>query len=121
MAGLNSSSNDQNYAAATSASRASEIKLEAGDKIHITVFGEDKLTGDYQLDTGGYVALPLAGTVMAAGLTAPQLEKTLEAKFRGSYLRDPKVTVEVMTFRPFYVLGEVLQAAPLIAQALLRC
>lgn len=98
---------EQGFAGATDAPKTAEIKLEAGDKIHITVFGEDKLTGDYQVDTSGYVALPLAGTVVAAGLTAPQLEKALEAKFRGSYLRDPKVTVEVMTFRPFYVLGEV--------------
>jgi protein involved in polysaccharide export with SLBB domain len=106
--GLPTSSADQkSFAAATDAPRPSEIKVEAGDKLHITVFGEEKLTGDYQIDTGGYVALPLAGTIKAAGLTTPQLEKTLEARFRGTYLRDPKVTVEVMTFRPFYVLGEV--------------
>lgn len=102
-----SSANQPSFAAATDAPRASGIKVEAGDKLHITVFGEEKLTGDYQIDTGGYVALPLAGTIKAAGLTTPQLEKTLEARFRGTYLRDPKVTVEVITFRPFYVLGEV--------------
>ena len=102
-----SSADQQSFAAATDAPKASEIKVEAGDKLHITVFGEDKLTGDYQIDTGGYVALPLAGTIKAAGLTTPQLEKTLEARFRKTSLRDPKITVEVMTFRPFYVLGEV--------------
>jgi protein involved in polysaccharide export with SLBB domain len=102
-----SSADQQSFAAAPNAPKVSEIKVEAGDKLHITVFGEEKLTGDYQIDTGGYVALPLAGTIKAAGLTTPQLEKTLEARFRGTYLRDPKVTVEVMTFRPFYVLGEV--------------
>ena len=101
------SANQQSFAAATDAPSTSEIKVEAGDKLHITVFGEEKLTGDYQIDTGGYVALPLAGTIKAAGLTTPQLEKKLEARFKGTYLRDPKVTVEVMTFRPFYVLGEV--------------
>ncbi len=83
------------------------IALAPGDKIRVTVFGEDKLTGDYLIDTGGYVALPLAGTVKAAGLTTPELERTLEKRFGGSYLRNPKVTVEVMTFRAFYVLGEV--------------
>lgn len=83
------------------------IALAPGDKIRVTVFGEDKLTGDYLLDTGGYVALPLAGSVKAAGLTTPELERTLEKRFGGSYLRNPKVTVEVMTFRAFYVLGEV--------------
>ena len=104
---LTTPANQQSFAAATDAPPASEIKVEAGDKLHITVFGEEKLSGDYQIDTGGYVALPLAGTIKAAGLTTPQLEKKLEARFKGTYLRDPKVTVEVMTFRPFYVLGEV--------------
>ena len=88
-------------------SQTTAIRLAPGDKIHVTVFGEDKLTGDYQIDTAGYVALPLAGSVKAVGLTAPQLEKALTRQFKGSYLRNPKVTVEVMTYRPFYVLGEV--------------
>lgn len=104
---LTSTANQESFAAATDAPQASEIKVAAGDKLHITVFGEEKLTGDYQIDTGGNLALPLAGTIKAAGQTTPQLERTLEARFKGTYLRDPKVTVEVVTFRPFYVLGEV--------------
>jgi protein involved in polysaccharide export with SLBB domain len=99
--------NEQSLAAAPDLPKTSEIRLEAGDKIRVTVFGEDKLTGDYQVDTGGYVALPLAGSVKAAGLTPPELERALETRFAKTYLRNPKVTVEVMTFRPFYVLGEV--------------
>ena len=99
-----SSANEQGLAAAPN---TSEIRLEAGDKIHVIVYGEDKLTGDYQVSTGGYLALPFAGSVKAAGLTPPELERTLEAQFSKKALRKPKVTVEVMTFRPFYVLGEV--------------
>ena len=81
--------------------------LQGGDKIRVTVYGEDKLTGDYEIDPGGFVSLPLAGTVRAAGLTKPQLEVELAKKFRGDYLKNPKVTVDVVSFRPFYVLGEV--------------
>lgn len=99
-----SSANEQSLAAAPN---TSEMKLEAGDKIHVRVYGEDNLTGDYQVSTGGYVALPLAGSVKAAGLTPPELETTLEARFSKKALHNPKVTVDVMTFRPFYVLGEV--------------
>ena len=100
--------NESNSAAAseTPATRTtSDLRLEAGDKIHVTVYGEKDLTGDYQVNTGGYVALPLAGSVKAAGLTPPELEIALEKQF--TKLRDPRVTVEVMSFRPFYVLGEV--------------
>lgn len=82
-------------------------RLQAGDKIKVTVFGEDKLSGEYEIDPGGAVSLPLAGTVQAAGLTKPELELALAKKFRGEYLRNPKVTVDIANFRPFYVLGEV--------------
>ncbi len=93
--------------AAVAAVEPAEFRLAAGDKLRVTVFGEDKLTGEYPIDVGGYVSMPLAGSVKAAGLTKVELEKALASKLRGEYLRDPKVTVEIATFRPFYILGEV--------------
>jgi polysaccharide export outer membrane protein len=81
--------------------------LHAGEKIKVTVFGEDRLSGEYEIDPAGYVSLPLAGTIKAAGLSKPQFEQELSKKFRGEYLKDPKVTVDVSNFRPFYILGEV--------------
>jgi polysaccharide export outer membrane protein len=84
-----------------------QLRLSAGDKVKVIVFGEDKLSGDYQIDTAGSLSLPLAGTIEAAGLTKPELERALTTKLKGEYLRNPKVTVDVISFRPFYVLGEV--------------
>src|SRR5262249_46437931 len=84
-----------------------QLRLSPGDKIKVIVFGEDKLSGDYQIDSAGGVSMPLAGTVQAAGLTKPELEQALTAKFKSEYLRNPRVTVDVISFRPFYVLGEV--------------
>ena len=84
-----------------------QLRLAAGDKIRVTVFGEDKLSGEYQLDTAGYLSLPLAGTIEAAGFTKPELEQALTTKLKSEYLRNPKVTVDVIAYRPFYVLGEV--------------
>jgi protein involved in polysaccharide export with SLBB domain len=86
---------------------SAQLRFAPGDKIRVTVFGEDKLSGEYQIDTAGTVSLPLAGTVEAAGLTKPELEQALTAKLKSEYLRNPKVTVAVLSFRPFYVLGEV--------------
>ena len=105
--GQASSAGDQSLSGIPATTQSSEIKLEAGDKVRVTVFGEDKLSGDYQVNTAGYVALPLAGSVKVSGMTGPELERALEQKFKGPYLRNPRVTVEVLTFRPFYVLGEV--------------
>lgn len=81
--------------------------LQPGDRIKVTVFGEDRLSGDYDIDAAGYVSLPLAGTVKAAGLSKQGMEQALAKKFSGEYLRDPKVTVDVSSFRPFYIMGEV--------------
>ncbi len=83
------------------------IKLQAGDKIKLTVFGEDKISGDYELDPSGYLSLPLAGTIPAAGLFKTELEQAISTKLKSNYLRDPKVTVDVASYRPIYVLGEV--------------
>jgi protein involved in polysaccharide export with SLBB domain len=83
-----------------------QLRFAAGDKLKVTVFGEDKLTGEYQVDTDGSVSLPLAGTIEVAGLTKPKLEQLLTDKLKSS-LRTPKVTVDVVSFRPFYVMGEV--------------
>ena len=105
LTGCSPTLDPNSFAAAIDAPDRSELRLEAGDKIHVTVYGESELTGDYQVNTGGYVALPLAGSVKAAGLTPPELERALAVRFKS--LRNPKVTVEVLTFRPFFVLGEV--------------
>jgi protein involved in polysaccharide export with SLBB domain len=81
--------------------------LQPGEKIRVTVFGEDRLSGEFEIDPAGFVSLPLAGTIKAAGLSKQQLEQSLAKKFQGEYLRNPKVTIDVTSFRPFYVLGEV--------------
>lgn len=85
-------------------------RLEPGNQVRTTVFNEPTLSGDFVLDPSGNVSLPLVGTVPAAGVTAKVLEQRIAAKLvQGSLLRDPQVSVEVLTFRPFYVLGEVRQ------------
>ena len=82
-------------------------RLQAGEKIRVNVYGEGSLSGDYQIDPSGFVSLPLAGTVKAEGLTQSELERELAKKFRSEYLRNPKVTVSVVEFRPFYIMGEI--------------
>lgn len=84
-----------------------ELRLAPGDKLRVTVFGEDRLSGEYQIDNGGSISLPLAGTIEGAGLTKSQLEQSITTQLKSQYLRNPKVTVDVISYRPFYVLGEV--------------
>lgn len=94
----------------TTANPAEGYILEPGNRVRVVVFGENGLSGDYQIDPVGQIALPLAGTVPAAGVTAEGLGQRIGALLqRGGYMRDPRVSIEVETFRPFYVLGEVRQ------------
>jgi protein involved in polysaccharide export with SLBB domain len=83
-------------------------RLQTGDKAKIVVFGEDKLTGEHDIDPSGRIAMPLIGSIQAAGMTAKELERAVESRLRSAQiLRAPEVTVSISTFRPFYVLGEV--------------
>jgi protein involved in polysaccharide export with SLBB domain len=81
--------------------------LGSGDKIHIAVFGQPDLNGDYVVDGGGSVQLPLIGSVKAAGLTVAEFQKQVAAKFGNGYLVNPNVEVDVVNYRPFYIIGEV--------------
>ena len=82
-------------------------RLDSGDRVRITVFGQDNLSRLYNVDTSGRIALPLIGQVEARGLTTPQVANEIADKLRRNYVKDPKVTVEVDTYRPFFILGEV--------------
>jgi polysaccharide export outer membrane protein len=84
-----------------------EYHLGANDKIRVITFGEDALTGEFFIGGAGKVSLPLVGEVQAAGLTIPEFTKKVETALKDGYLKDPKVSVEVLTYRPFYILGEV--------------
>lgn len=81
--------------------------LGSADKIRLTVYGEPSITGEYFVSSSGTVSLPLAGDVQAAGLTLRDFHDRVVKVLQDGYLKDPKVALEVLTFRPFYILGEV--------------
>ncbi len=81
--------------------------LDSGDRVRIIVFGQDNLSNVYSVDGSGAVAMPLIGPVRARGLTTFELAGQIAQRLRAKYVKDPKVTVEVATYRPFFILGEV--------------
>lgn len=84
-----------------------DYELGSGDKLRVLVFGEQDLSGEFDVSGSGMVALPLIGQVRARGLTLSQFEDAVEEKLRDGYLTNPRVSVEVMNYRPFYIFGEV--------------
>jgi polysaccharide export outer membrane protein len=81
--------------------------LGAGDKLQINVFNQADLTGQYTLDGNGRFTMHLIGKIHAAGLTPTALEALLISKLKPDYLVNPRVSVRVDNFRPFYIIGEV--------------
>lgn len=86
---------DQNY------------RLGAGDKIQIDVFNQADLTGQYVLDGSGRLSMHLIGSLQAQGLTAAELEALLIERLKPDYLVNPRVSVQVLSYRPFYIIGEI--------------
>ena len=83
--------------------------LGSGDRVRVTVFGEEELSGEFEVDGSGTISLPLIREVQAGGLRIRQLEQVISEKLLDGYLKNPRVSIEVLNYRPFYILGEVKQ------------
>lgn len=93
--------------AAAVSSSGLDYTLGSGDKLRVIVFGEQDLSGEFDVTGTGKVSLPLIGQVQATGLTLNQFEDEIANKLKEGYLTSPKVSVEVLNYRPFYIIGEV--------------
>ena len=90
-----------------SAASVERYVLGPNDRIRLKVYGEADITGEYEIDAGGQVSVPLAGHIKAAGLTTRQLERSITSALAKGIVRDPRVNVEIAAYRPYYILGEV--------------
>ncbi len=87
---------------------SADYLLGPGDQVRIITFGGEQLTGEFRVSASGEIALPLLGNVRAAGLTSRQLETAVvDALKRSQLYKDPSVSVEVIAYRPIFILGEV--------------
>jgi polysaccharide biosynthesis/export protein len=95
------------YAATPRTNPMAGYRLDAGDRLRVVVYGQDGLTNTYAIDAGGAIMMPLIGPVLARGRTTVALAADIAAKLRNGYIRDPSVAVEIVSYRPFFILGEV--------------
>ncbi|HEY0331083.1 MAG TPA: polysaccharide biosynthesis/export family protein [Rhodopseudomonas sp.] len=87
-----------------------DYRLDAGDRLRIVVYGQEGLTNTYAIDAGGSITMPLIGAVPARGRSPAGLAADITARLRNGFIREPSVAVEIESYRPFFILGEV--AAP---------
>lgn len=87
---------------------AGPYRLGTGDGIRVNVFGLDALNRSYLIGDGGTISLPLVGQLDIAGKTVAETEAMVATVLRDKQLMtNPSVSVEVATYRQFYILGEV--------------
>jgi polysaccharide export outer membrane protein len=84
--------------------------LDSGDRIRVFVYGQPNLTRTYPIDGAGFISMPLIGSLKARGLTTYDVGSTITTLLGTDYVRDPEVAVEVVSYRPFFVIGEVRNA-----------
>ena len=82
--------------------------LGAGDRLRIIVFGEPTLTAEYAVAGNGTVSFPMVGEVRAAGRTVRQVRNDIVSGLKNGYIKDPEVSADVVTYRPYFILGEVV-------------
>jgi len=83
--------------------------LGSGDKLRISFFGKhySDLSGDYEIDGTGIVPLPLVENILLGGKTLSEAENAIKAAYEPDYVTDPKLSVQVLNYRPFYIWGKV--------------
>ncbi len=95
--------------AAGSPSAITDYVLGVGDKVRITTFGEDDLSGEFQVSSTGTISMPLINEIKAAGQTVSQVQAAIAAKLSEGYMKNPHVSIEVLSYRPFFIVGEVMK------------
>jgi polysaccharide biosynthesis/export protein len=109
MAGL-ASGNVRHMAPQNVGDTDSPYMLDSGDRIRVFVYGQPNLSRIYAVDGGGFISLPLIGAVKARAETTFDLERAITVQLGSKYVKDPKVSVEIAAYRPFFILGEVRAA-----------
>lgn len=90
------------------ATEAAGYRLGPGDVVRLITFGEESMTGEFRVSDSGTIALPLLGPVVAGGQSPDQLGRRVsESLMQANLLKQPSVSVEVISYRPIFILGEV--------------
>ena len=84
-----------------------QYKLGAGDMVRIQVYNEEDLYLEARVSDRGTISYPFLGELRVLGETPAEIERQITTALKGDYLINPKVSVDILEYRPFYVNGEV--------------
>ena len=86
-----------------------DYRLSVGDQVRVNVYGHEDLSGDFSVDADGGISLPLVGNMRAQNHTTKELSQAIADALQPDYLKNPRVSTEVLSYRPYYVMGEIAQ------------
>ena len=102
------SNSQQGEEAATSSERLHVIA--PGDAVSLLVFGETDLSiENVRVPQSGRVSFPLIGSVLVAGRTIPQVEESVAELLAQGYVKNPRLSVTIFSYRPVFIRGAVQQ------------
>jgi polysaccharide export outer membrane protein len=104
-----SAARDTEVLSAENADVAKVYRLAPGDKLRVNVFGHPDVSGEFEVDGDDTITFPLLGQVVSSGRSLNELKEHIATELNENYLVDPRVSVEVLNYRPFYILGQVEQ------------
>jgi len=96
-------------ALAQAAITSPQYQLGSGDRLSIVFFGKHvgDLSGEYEIDGAGRIPMPLVGSIRVQGLTVTEAEAAIKAAYQPDYVKDPRLSIQVLNYRPFYIMGQV--------------
>ncbi len=83
-----------------------EYRLGNGDLLRITVFGQEDLSGEFEIDSGGQIVFPLVGDLLVVDRSPDDVEQMIVSALEAEYLKNPIVSIEVIEYRPCYIIRE---------------
>ena len=89
-----------------------EYRLGVGDQLRVTVFGQEDLSGEFEVNSAGQVSMPLVGDLRVLDRTISDVDAMIVAALAPEYLQNPVVSVEILVYRDFFILGEVANPGP---------
>jgi len=86
---------------------SSDYRLAPGDRLNIVVYDQPQLSGEFIIDGGGGILLPIIGSVSLKGLTLADAQQIIQQRFADGVLVQPAVSVGITEYRPIFVTGSV--------------
>ena len=96
-------------ASAQTANSVPQYQLGSGDRLSVVFFGKHvgDLSGEYEIDGAGLIPMPLVGSIPVQGMTVAEAEAAIKAAYKPDYVKEPRISIQVLNYRPFYIMGQV--------------